>query len=169
MRPTALLVYGSLMHPDELARHPTLDPTGVPVRLRGFQRSFCQEPSWRECRGRHRGVLTVRRSADHWLNALLVRVADPAALRSLDDRERGYARVRVSAADVVPYARTVDATHEIGVYVGRAGNRNDSLLPNRDYLLLCTAAATTHGDVFLHDFLATTFVGDVPLRPSQLA
>lgn len=157
---TGLLAYGSLMHPEELARHCT-STRSVPVRVRGFRRSFSQEPSWRAGAGIRRGVLTVRPSEFDWFNAILICGSDADALRSIDRRERGYTRVRVPLPNVEPYA-TYDL-HEliddIGLYTGRDGKWNDGLLPNPDYLKLCIEAAERWGSDFAADFLRTTYVG----------
>lgn len=162
---TALLAYGSLMHPVELARHCTWTRC-VPVRVQGFRRSFSQEPSWRAGDGLERGVLTVRRSASDWFNAILVCGSNADAFRSIDQRERGYTRVLVPVTDVEPYAmHEVDALiDEIRLYTGRDEKRNDELLPNRAYLKLCIDAAARWGREFARDFLRTTHCGDNTLE-----
>ena len=158
-----MLVYGSLMHPAELAGH-CAHTESVSVRVRGYRRSFSQEPSWRAGDGIRRGVLTVRRSERDWFNGILIRGSDVAAIRSIDRRERGYTRVMVPVRDVVPYARreegVLHALDEIGLYIGRDDKRNDELLPNPAYLNLCIEAATLWGSEFSSDFLHTTHVGD---------
>jgi cation transport regulator ChaC len=173
----ALLAYGSLMHPAELARHCT-GTRSVPVRVQGFRRSFSQEPSWRNGEGAERGVLTVRRSASDWLNAILVsgsrtdalRDVDcgsgDGALRSIDQRERGYTRVVVPLADVEPYAtHEIDPLiTEIGLYIGRDEKWNDELMPNRAYLKLCIEAAGLWGSEFAGDFLRTTYSGSITIE-----
>lgn len=173
----ALLAYGSLMHPDELAKH-CARTQSVPVRVQGFRRSFLQEPSWRTGEGVERGVLTVRRSAGDWFNAILVcGFADDArkssdggsgtdALRSIDQRERGYTRVVVPGEDVEPYAmHEVDPLiDEIGLYTGREEKWNEELLPNRAYLKLCVEAAALWGSEFARDFLRTTHTGSGTLE-----
>lgn len=159
---TGLLAYGSLMHPDELARHfaaePARMPEHIPVRVRGFSRGFCQEPSWREGAGDRRGVLTVTPSDDGWINAILVCGCDADLLASLDERERGYVRCAVPVSAIEPCAGDVlpDALRDAVMYVGRDELRNDALLPNPAYRALCMTAAAQWGDAFLRDFLATT-------------
>jgi hypothetical protein len=173
----ALLAYGSLMHPEELARH-SARTRSVPVRVHGFRRSFSQEPTWRTGDGAERGVLTVRRSASDWLNAILVSGSladafrdvdggsDVRALRSIDHRERGYTRVVVPIADVEPYAtHEIDPLiTEIGLYAGRDEKWNDELMPNRAYLKLCIEAAELWGRGFAGDFLRTTYSGSITLE-----
>lgn len=158
----ALVVYGSLMHPDE---HVALAADGVatfgepvPVRVRGFRRSFSQEPSWRRGEGLERGVLTVRPSPGHWFNGVLITGCDESMVARLDERERGYRRIRLELSQVDAYAgHVLDATPpEVHVYVGRDEQWNEVLRPNSHYQSLCTTAAAAWGDGFLNDFLETT-------------
>jgi len=154
------------MKPGELARQLGGAVLPVPVRVRGYRRSFCQEPSWRTGAAERRGVLTVRPSGEGWINAVLVCGCDPAGFRTLDHRERGYRRARVVRSAIEPYASApeLDDMDRISIYRGRSEKWNPELLPNPDYLDLCIGAAEQWGEAFLEDFLATTRVGDVPLR-----
>ncbi|MEX2584061.1 MAG: gamma-glutamylcyclotransferase family protein [Gemmatimonadota bacterium] len=163
---TGLLLYGSLMDPDELAGYCRRDHPMSPVRVRGFRRSFCQEPSWRNDEAIERGVLTVRPSAADWFNAILVYGWEADVLARLDHRERGYVRRSVPTSSVEPYQSEADleAAGEAHVYTGREELRNESLRPNAEYLKLCSGAAARWGADFLDDFLSTTYVGRVPLR-----
>jgi cation transport regulator ChaC len=165
-----LLAYGSLMHPDELAGHLDRGDLITPVHVRGFKRSFCQEPSWRTGEADERGVLTVRPSASDWFNAILVCGWQAEVFEVLDHRERGYIRQTVSSSSVEPYLKTdaLQKVREINVYTGREEKWNDVLLPNPEYLKICTDAAAHWGEEFLHDFLATTYVGPKCLRDFTL-
>jgi hypothetical protein len=159
-----LIVYGSLMHPAELEGHCKGMRTW-PVRVRGYRRSFSQEPSWRPGDGIERGVLTVRTSAGDWFNAILVEGCD-AGRGQLDDRERGYARETLRRASVESYGDTIPglSSRQITLYIGRPEKRNESLLPNREYLGICTDAAEGWGREFAADFMRTTFVGTTTLE-----
>ena len=160
-----LLAYGSLMHPAELAQHCT-QTRSVPVRVRGFRRSFSQEPSWRAGAGLERGVLTVHESPRDWFNGILVCGSDADALRSIDRRERGYVRAIVQLERVEAYAthEIEPLIQEIGLYTGREEKWNDELLPNPAYLKLCIEAAERWGREFAIDFLRTTHVGGSTLE-----
>lgn len=163
----ALLVYGSLMHPKELARHRLSENAAVPVRVRGYRRSFCQEPSWRVGSAGERGVLTVHPSEDAWFNGVMVCGLDTAVFESLDERERGYGRIHVPASRLALYPGAEDPPRcrNLYLYTGRSEKYNASLLPNSAYLALCTEAASRWGTDFLDDFLSTTFIqGRTPLR-----
>ena len=162
---TGLVAYGSLMHPDELARH-CARAHSIPVRVRGFRRSFAQEPSWRAGAGDERGVLTVRPSDTDWFNGILICGADAAELGSLAERERGYDCAAVRIADIEPYAteQIPGGATEIRLYIGRDENWNAALLPNRAYLKLCIDAARAWGEEFARDFMRTTHVGEMTLQ-----
>jgi hypothetical protein len=166
LRGTGLLVYGSLMHPDALTGELGDGVVAVPVRVRGYRRSFCQEPSWRRGSGHRRGVLTVQPSGDSWFGGILVRGVNPDRLRALDRRERGYCRVPVDPRAVEPYgpAPAQGGFDRIEIYRGRPEKRHPGLRPNPRYLQLCRDAASCWGRRFLEDFLATTHVGSTPLR-----
>jgi hypothetical protein len=155
----SLLAYGSLIHPAELARHALDRRCCTPVRVRGFRRSFSQEPSWRPAVSEARAVLTLQRSANDWINALLVQEFDDDALAELDIRERGYIRTPVPPERIQPYATAGWASPTAPVaYLGRAAKHNPRLLPSEEYLELCLAGAAAWGPEFLTDFVATTFV-----------
>jgi hypothetical protein len=167
---TGLLVYGRLMHPEALAAELGDAVAAVPVRVRGYRRSFCQEPSWRRGSGERRGVLTVRTSGDSWFGGILVRGLDADAFRKLDGRERGYHRVPVDLSAAEPYEPALELApvDRIEIYRGRPEKRRPGLLPNPRYLRLCRDAAARWGERFLNDFLATTHVGSSPLRDLEL-
>lgn len=115
-----LLAYGSLMHPDELVEYRAHDSPLVPVRVRGFRRSFCQEPSWRTRDVNERAVLTLRSSTSHWCNAIVVCGLKAEALALLDHRERGYLRQTLPASFLEPYAgkEGLKTIEEVHVYTG---------------------------------------------------
>lgn len=164
----SLLAYGSLLHPDELARHGLEPASCTPVRVRGFLRSFCQEPSWRPATSDARAVLTVEPSDEHWINALRIRGFDSDAVAELDHRERGYSRAAVHASRIEIYgprpAPGPDAGAAAVIYAGREEKFNAEILPAEDYLQLCLSGAAAWGEEFLADFLRSTFVQErVPL------
>lgn len=161
----SLLAYGSLLHPDELARHAWEHAPRSPVRVQGFRRSFCQEPSWRLATSMERAVLTVQPSSEHWMNALLIHGFDARALADLDYRERGYTRVAIPPEQIEPYESDAGiVAGETVLYLGREEKYNAQILPSEEYLQICLAGAAAWGEHFLRDFLRSTFVQDhVPL------
>lgn len=152
------------MHPGEHAASPWAGARLIPVRLQGYRRSFSQEPSWRQGDGASRGVLTVRRAADHWCNGILLQAAGLACWQTLDHRERGYVRQAVTERAIAPYDATSVSLADVFIFEGREAQRNEELLPNRAYLELCLTAAREWSEPFYRDFLETTYVGQRSLR-----
>jgi len=156
---TALLVYGSLIHPDEHRRLPGLIET-LPVRLEGYRRSFTQTPSWRRGEGRQIAVLRLEESPQHTLN-LIALLFEELDLAELDHRERGYRRIALPADRLTPFGDTplpgLDSCH---LYLGRDELHNPTLLPNPEYLDLCLEGAKAWGEAFYREFLETTVLGD---------
>lgn len=158
----SLLAYGSLMNPDELARQSLEDAAFAPVRVRGFRRSFCQEPSWRPAAAGRRAVLTVRPAPGQWINAVRIDHLATDTVAELDHRERGYIRTTVPTVQIECY-RPEDCARPAGetvLYLGRAEKFNSQILPGDAYLQLCLAGAAAWGPDFLRDFLKSTFVQD---------
>lgn len=166
---SSLLAYGSLMHPGELAHLQSRPLSAMPVRVRGYRRSFCQRPSWRRGQGERRGVLTVHPAPGDWFNAILLGGLDLPALSALDERERGYVRLAVPRGRLEPYPDSGDRLPKgkAQLYTGRPELYDDALLPNPEYLRICTEAASRWGDVFLEEFLATTYCRGRPLAGSD--
>lgn len=149
------------MHPAELARHGLGLADTTPVRLRGFRRSFCQEPSWRASGSAARGVLTVRPAEGCWLNGLLIHGLDGAAIDALDQRERGYVRTALAFDALEPYDWGAGMGPEQPVaYLGREEKFNTAILPNEEYMGICVAGAARLGAGFLRDFLLSTHLAD---------
>ena len=149
----SLLVYGSLMDRQELAR---FDFVGnpVPVVVSGFARHFGQEPSWRRGQGIRRGVLTLRSSRAEFVNAVLVPGVAVGALQDLDQRERGYERCAVAAERISSFGRRPlpDVADPVFSYVGRPELSNPALMPNPEYLEICLAAAAELGGIAFYRF-----------------
>ncbi len=140
----ALIVYGSLIDKLELVQGGfSLDSTR-PVVVRGFKRIFAQEPSWRSDQGEERAVLNVVCSQEHWLNAVLVFGLDDGIWTELEEREKGYNRVRVaprSLREKYGSYSTAPTLQNIYVYVGKTDKQSDSVLPNSSYLHKCLEGA----------------------------
>jgi hypothetical protein len=93
----ALIVYGSLINKSELVQNGFSLGNTRPAIVQGFKRVFHQEPSWRKSgQGEERAVLNVVSSQPHWFNGLLVSNLDDGFFVDLDERERGYNRIRVA-------------------------------------------------------------------------
>ncbi|WP_457596289.1 gamma-glutamylcyclotransferase family protein [Hydrogenimonas sp.] len=152
----ALLVYGSLIHPDEHRALPGL-VDAVPMWLRGFRRSFTQRPSWRKGVGQEIAVARIDPDPRGELNlvCLLFEIVD---FDALDRRERGYRRVVVDAGRLTPYreGRSLPDCDEFFIYLGRQGLYAPDLKPNPDYLRLCLEGAKCWGEAFYRDFIESS-------------
>lgn len=171
----ALIVYGSLMHPD-IGREMSADAPH-PVWVQGFRRGYFQAPMWRRSAlpGRF-GVLSVRADQTARMNAVLWTGVEPSALEQLDVRERGYVRCPLAIERVTPFA-SGDANRaarraansegmprspasygvtRADIYVGRDELFEPALRPLPEYVAHCRTAAAAFGAAFLEAFEATT-------------
>ncbi|KAA5545446.1 gamma-glutamylcyclotransferase [Roseiconus nitratireducens] len=161
-----LIVYGSLMSLDELARHGALAPDLSPVTVLGFRRSFHQEPVWRRGNGLARGVLTVSKSDQASFNGVMIRNLSESALALFDHRERGYDRWEIPATQIEHFDLLCSnpVASSAFLYVGKTERYNRALLPNADYLRRCHQAASEWGASFRIAFVDNTYIGPSTLR-----
>jgi hypothetical protein len=150
-----LIVYGSLLHKDELAKHGISLESIELVKVQGFKRIFNQEPSWRSAESEYRAVLNVEKNPNHWFNAIVIKDLTQEYIDDLDIRERGYDRVSIKDGDVVSYDGKV--IKECIVYCGKEGKQNDKIYPNVDYYELCLNGANSHLVNFFADYVKTTY------------
>ena len=159
----ALIVYGSLINESELTRGGFPVDGASPVIVEGFKRVFRQEPSWRRSdQGVKRAVLNVVRSQQHWLNGLLISGLNDGFFTDLDEREKGYERIRMAPSSFRGYdpPSTAPISRNIYIYTGVLDKQSDSILPNESYLRTCLEGAWQWGEDFYGDFLDSTFVKD---------
>jgi len=159
---SGLLVYGSLVNRLELERkNLDIDDKLAPVTVSGFKRVFAQEPSWRRSTGIDRAVLTVVEDENYYINAILVIGLNDIALKLIDNRERGYQRVHVCKRSIKSYQGYGNDLEfgDVCIYVGEKEKYNENLMPNPDYLSICTEGAKMWGGEFYDAFLKTTFIG----------
>lgn len=178
---TAIIVYGSLINPEQLHQKPHLFARAYPVFVKGYRRVFTQEPSWRGGDDKHRAVLNVIKADKDGFNGLLVRLQDGSDFHQLDERERGYNRIAITQAQLAPFT-PVSSIGKSGpmlaggifsepvfseptfMYVGKPEKQNDDILPNKNYLELCLCGAKYWGEDFHEQFLQTTYVRDLTLK-----
>lgn len=162
-----LIAYGSLINRSELVRGGfPLDGAHL-VIVQGFKRVFSQEPSWRADRGEERAVLNAIGSRQYWLNAVLIPGLSDDFFADLDEREKGYARIRVAPSSLRVYgsSHAIPIPRNIYIYTGDENKQSDSILPNEPYLRTCLEGAKQWGEDFHDDFLDSTFVkNDILLR-----
>ena len=149
---TNLVVYGSLMHEDELFNQGLSGHNLEQIKVYGYKRVFNQEPSYRQSDSINRAVLNIVASPNDWFNAILIKDLDEAYLEALDIREQGYDRVIV---DVITYNKK--SYKNCFVYLGRKSKQNNEIKPNLEYQTLCEEGAKTYGEEFYEDYLETTF------------
>jgi len=150
------IVYGSLLHVDELKKQ-NIDPSRVDlVKVQGFKRVFNQLPSWRKVDGIKKAVMNIEKDKNSWFNALVIKDIDEAYLQDLDHRERGYNRTALKDGSVTLYSDGTVLENCI-VYKGKEDKQSSEILPNSDYFTICKDGAECHGKEFLDDYLKTTY------------
>ena len=150
------IVYGSLLHVDELKKQ-HIDPLRVDlVKVKGFKRVFNQLPSWRKADGIKKAVMNIVKDENSWFNALVIKGIDEAYLQDLDHRERGYDRLSLKDGSVTLYGDGAVIKNCI-VYKGKEGKQSNEILPNPNYFITCKDGAKCHGKEFFEDYLKTTY------------
>ena len=150
------IVYGSLLHVNELKKQ-NIDPSRVDlVKVKGFKRVFNQLPSWRKVDGNKKAVMNIEADENAWFNALVIKDLDEEYIQDLDERERGYDRLALEDGSVTLYSDGVVLKNCI-VYKGKADKQSNEMLPNPDYFEICRSGAECHGKIFYADYLKTTY------------
>jgi len=150
------IVYGSLLHVDELKKQ-NIDPSKIEfVKVQGFKRVFNQEPSWRKVEGIEKAVMNIEKDEKSWFNAIVIKDLDEEYIKDLDHRERGYDRTALRDGTVILYGSDKVLKNCI-VYKGKEGKQSDKILPNPNYFEICKNGAKSHFEEFFHDYLASTY------------
>ncbi len=163
-----LIVYGSLLNPDELEKHNISMEVIEFVKVKGYRRVFNQEPSWRKVDSNYRAVMNVEKEKGSWFNGLVIKGLTKEYIDDLDHRERGYDRIDVKEEDIVTYkGENID---NCIVYVGKKGKQNNNIFPNKEYFKICLDGAKVHFEDFYRDYLDTTYnFNDGKLNLIQIA
>jgi hypothetical protein len=98
-------------------------------------------------------VLNVISAEHHWLNALLISGLDDRFLAAVDEREKGYDRIKVTPSYVRCYHPLSTKPRNIYTHVGKEYKQSDSILPNASYWSICLEGAKQWGEGFYNDFL----------------
>ncbi len=160
------IIYGSLLHVDELKKQ-NIDPSRVDlVKVKGFKRVFNQLPSWRKVDGIKKAVMNIEKDENSWFNALVIKNLNDKYIQELDYRERGYNRSSLKDGSVTLYSDGNILKNCI-VYKGKEDKQSNEILPNSNYFEICKNGAKCHGKEFLNDYLKTTYKntlkGDIEL------
>lgn len=150
------IVYGSLLHPKELAKHHISLEDIAYVKVQHLRRIFNQEPTWRKINSIHRAVLNVEFEQDAWFNALLIKNLTVSHLEELDIRETGYERVNIPNGNVKLY-NSGEIIKNCVLYKGKPEFQNNKLQPHKEYFSLCDEGAKSHFEEFYLDYRKTTF------------
>jgi len=150
------IVYGSLLHLNELKKQ-NIDPSSVDlVKVKGFKRIFNQLPSWRKVNGIKKAVMNIETDENAWFNALVIRNLDEEYIQGLDHREMGYDRLTLNDGSVTLY-HDGSVLKNCIVYKGKEDKQSNEILPNPDYFIICKDGAKCHGKEFFEDYKKTTY------------
>jgi hypothetical protein len=150
------IVYGSLLHKDELKKQ-NIDPKRVDfVKVKGYKRVFNQEPSWRIVQGNEKAVMNIEEDENSWFNAIVIKDLDEKYIKELDHRERGYDRISLKKECVTLYDDNSTLNNCI-VYKGKKGKQNNTIFPNPSYFKICLEGAKSHFEQFFKDYMDTTY------------
>ncbi len=150
------IVYGSLLHVEELKKQ-GIDSSKIElVKVAGYKRVFNQLPSWRKVDGNKKAVMNIEKDRSAWFNAVLIKNLSQEYIDELDIRERGYDRISLNDGDVTVYGSGQVVKNCI-VYRGKIGKQSSDILPNEEYFQICKDGAASHGKEFLEDYMKTTY------------
>ncbi len=150
-----LIVFGSLLHPDELLKHNVSIDMVKLVKVQGYKRLFDQEPSWRKSDTINRAVMNIKPHSNSWFNAIAILDLREEDFEDLDKREKGYDRTALKDGMVITYAGEI--IKDCIVYVGKKNKQNNTILPNKEYFKLCLDGANSHFKQFFDDYIKTTY------------
>ena len=150
------IVYGSLLHPEELKKQNISMDRVKFVKVKNFKRVFNQEPSWRKVDSINKAVLNIEHDENAWFNAIVIEGITQEHLDDLDHRERGYDRITIPDGDVTLY-ESDEVISGCIVYKGKVDKQNSEILPNIDYFAICKNGADSHFKEFYSDYMATTY------------
>lgn len=153
----AVIVYGSLLHPQDLENVFGSQAIVVPVKLYGFRRCFNQRSDQRIPDATTETVLNATPSENEWLNGLLVSEFDKQNEKEYIERESGYELIPVEPSSIETYPgydSVSDDLTDIRIASGTLPVENPNPIP--EYVAHCIDGAGKWGDQFLTDFLLQT-------------
>lgn len=155
----ALVGYGSLLQPSELASLATEAPTrAIPVKIDRLKRVFDQRTSRRTNDDVECAVANVVRSDNSWMNGVLLPDVTRAEFDEFRERERWYRLIEISSSDIEPYDR-VEASRieEQDLVLTTTGLETATdIEPIPEYVDACIQGASEWGEAFREDFLEST-------------
>ena len=155
-----LIVYGSLLHKNEIYRYDCKIKIITKVKINNYKRCFNLLPSVRVGIGNYKSVLNIMKSPSSFLNGICI-IYEKIDIREIDEREKGYNRVKISSKDLVAYDNTILPKNiEFYTYVGLKNKIDSTVMPNVAYLKLCLEASMLWGNDFYDDFVNTTYLNN---------
>ena len=155
-----LIVYGSLMHQDEIEKYDSLIHDIIPVNILEYKRSFNLLPSVRVGVGNYKSVLNIQKSRGNFFNGVCI-VYKKLNIEQIDQREKGYNRIIIDSKNIQS-KKNMDLINSLTTYAysGFEHMIDHTIMPNVDYLKLCLEASKQHGDSFYNDFVDTTHINN---------
>lgn len=155
-----LIVYGSLLHKDEIYKYDSTIEDIIPVKVSDYKRSFNLLPSARKGIGNYKSVLNIQKEENQLFNGICI-VYKQIDIALLDNREKGYDRITLNSQNIKTYDNNISLDSlNIYVYKGFKDMIDESIMPNVDYLKLCLEGSKQWGDEFHTDFLNTTYMNN---------
>ncbi len=155
-----LIVYGSLLHKDEISKYKSKVKQVIKIKVLNHKRCFNLLPSVRIGIGNYKSVLNIKKSKNSYFNAVCI-IYEKVDIKKIDEREKGYNRIKISNDNIASYHKeNIPSKIDIYTYVGLKNKENYSIMPNVDYLKLCLEASKTWGEDFHDDFIKTTHINN---------
>ena len=155
-----LIVYGSLLHKDEINKYDSMIEDIIPVKVLDYKRSFNLLPAVRIGVGNYKSVLNIEESKNDSFNGVCI-IYKEIDIALIDDRERGYDRIMLDSNNIQTYNNDI-LLDSMNVYVYRGFKHmiDYSIMPNVDYLKLCLEGSQQWGKEFHQDFIETTYMNN---------
>jgi len=155
-----LIVYGSLLHKNEINKYDSLIEDIIPVRVLNYKRSFNLLPAVRVGIGNYKSVLNIQESQHNSFNGVCI-IYKQINIDLLDNREKGYDRILINAKNIKSNTNTkLFNSIKVYTYRGLEDMIDDSIMPNVEYLKLCLEGSMQYGEEFYNSFIETTHMNN---------
>jgi len=154
-----LIVYGSLIHKDEIYKYDCNISDIIPVTVYNYKRSFNLLPSVRVGVGNYKSVLNIQESKNQMFNGVCI-IYREINIKLIDDREKGYDRILLDKNDIETHNIAKLDSLDIYAYKGFEHMIDYSIMPNVDYLKLCLEGSNQWGKKFYTDFVTSTHMNN---------
>jgi len=154
-----LIVYGSLLHTNEIDKYPYKIKEIIPINIHNFKRCFNLLPSDRVGIGNYKSVLNIEYCEKEYFNALCI-IYEELSIELIDRREKGYKRIQIQFNNIEFLVSPTTKFQNIKIYthMGYEKNIDSYIMPNVKYLKLCIEGSLLHGEHFHKMFIKTTHI-----------